>query len=57
MMNNRANAPTKSTFSGVTVGVTDVLVKYTHCGDADLNGQVDGDDYFQIDNAFGNGGL
>jgi hypothetical protein len=34
---------------GVSVSGTDVLVMYTYAGDADLNGKLDGDDYFRID--------
>jgi autotransporter-associated beta strand protein len=41
-----------STFDGQDVGVNDVLVKYTYFGDADLDGAVTTNDYFQIDNGF-----
>src|SRR5205823_6828143 len=41
-----------TTFSGQTVGVNDVLVKYTWFGDADLDGAVTSNDYFQIDTGF-----
>jgi hypothetical protein len=41
-----------STFDGQSVGVNDVLVKYTYFGDADLDGAVTTNDYFQIDNGF-----
>jgi hypothetical protein len=34
---------------GQTVDATTLLVKYTYAGDADLNGKIDGDDYFIID--------
>jgi hypothetical protein len=40
-------------FDGVNTTTTDVLVKYTYYGDADLNGTVNGADYQQIDNGFG----
>ena len=45
-----------STFGGVT-GLTgaEILVKYTYYGDANLDGQVTGADYSQIDNGFANG--
>jgi fibronectin-binding autotransporter adhesin len=33
-----------TSFKGVSVGPTDVLVKYTYYGDADLDGDVDGND-------------
>jgi autotransporter-associated beta strand protein len=39
-----------TTFDGESVGNTDVLVKYTYYGDADLDGKVDGSDYSRIDN-------
>jgi len=39
-------------FNGETVDVNCVLVKYTYNGDADLNGIIDADDYFRIDQGF-----
>ncbi len=39
-------------FDGQTVDATAVLVKYTYTGDANLNGHIDGDDYFSIDNNY-----
>jgi hypothetical protein len=39
-------------FSGQTIDATTVLVKYTYAGDVDLDGTIDGDDYFQIDNGY-----
>ncbi len=41
-----------STFDGQTVIKTDVLVKYTYFGDADLSGAVDATDYSLIDSGF-----
>jgi GH35 family endo-1,4-beta-xylanase len=41
-----------STFGGVSVVASDVLVMYTYAGDADLNGKLDGDDYFRLDAGF-----
>jgi fibronectin-binding autotransporter adhesin len=41
-----------STFDGQTVTKTDVLVKYTYNGDANLDGVVNGSDYSLIDNGF-----
>jgi autotransporter-associated beta strand protein len=38
---------------GVNTTSTDVLVKYTYYGDADLNGSINGADYQQIDTGFG----
>lgn len=50
-------APTETTtFAGFTVDATTVLVKYTYTGDADLSGQLDGDDYFRIDSNILSGG-
>src|SRR6185436_5557373 len=43
------SGPIFTTFGGQAVGVNDVLVKYTYFGDADLNGQINSNDYFQID--------
>lgn len=31
---------------------TDILIKYTYYGDANLDGQVDGTDYSRIDNGY-----
>jgi len=41
-----------NSFDGNPVSPTDVLVKYTYYGDANLDGTVDGSDYSQIDNGF-----
>jgi arabinan endo-1,5-alpha-L-arabinosidase len=41
------------TFAGQSVSAGDLLVLYTYAGDADLNGKLDGDDYFRIDSNFG----
>jgi hypothetical protein len=43
-------------WNGVTVDATSVLVKYTYCGDANLDGFISGDDYSAIDFAVGVGG-
>ena len=37
------------TWNGVTVDATSVIVKYTYVGDIDLNGELNGDDYFYLD--------
>jgi fibronectin-binding autotransporter adhesin len=42
-----------STFDGLGTSSTDVLIKYTYYGDANLDGTVNGADYQQIDNGFG----
>ncbi len=44
---------TTQTIDGQLIGPGDVIVKYTYWGDANLDGQVDGSDYTQIDYAFG----
>ncbi len=41
-------------FDGTSPVSTDVLVKYTYYGDANLDGAVDGSDYTLIDNGFHN---
>ena len=41
-----------SSFDGQPAVVTDVLVKYTFAGDADLSGTVDSSDYLLIDDSF-----
>ena len=46
------STPIYSTFDGVSVGASDVLVKYTYYGDATLDGRVDGSDYSRIDNGY-----
>ncbi len=52
--NNIAGSPLYDTFAGVTVGLNDVLVKFTYFGDADLNGIIDDTDFFLVNNGFGN---
>jgi fibronectin-binding autotransporter adhesin len=44
-----------TTFEGLSVSSSDVLVKYTYYGDANLDGAVDGSDYSMIDNGYLNG--
>ncbi len=44
--------PIYTTFDGVAVTKTDVLIKFTYYGDADLSGTINGDDYSQTDNGF-----
>jgi hypothetical protein len=43
-------------FDGFDVTASDVLVKFTYYGDADLNGVVNFDDYSRIDSGFNSGG-
>jgi hypothetical protein len=38
-----------ATWSGQTVSASDTLIRFTYAGDADLNGRLDGDDYFILD--------
>ncbi len=40
------------TFEGVSITSSDVLVKYTYYGDANLDGVVDGTDYSRIDSTY-----
>jgi Glycosyl hydrolases family 28/Bacterial Ig-like domain (group 2) len=51
-LNNDSGQPLTSAFDGVSVGISDVLVKYTFFGDADLSGSVDANDYIQLDAGF-----
>jgi len=37
-------------FDGTAPGAGDILIKYTYCGDANLDGKVDASDYTRIDN-------
>jgi hypothetical protein len=39
-------------FDGLNPNPTDILLRYTYYGDANLDGQVDGSDYSLIDNGF-----
>jgi Dockerin type I domain len=41
-----------TSFDGQNVGNTDVLVKYTFVGDADLSGTITAADYVLLDNSF-----
>jgi autotransporter-associated beta strand protein len=43
-----------ATFGGVSVAPNATLVMFTYGGDANLDGMITGDDYFQIDSAFPN---
>jgi hypothetical protein len=52
--NNGSGGVIYSSFDNQTVVPTDVLVKYTFYGDANLSGHVDGSDYTKIDNGFHN---
>ncbi len=49
---NAKGAVIYSPFDGVTSTTTDVLVRYTYYGDANLDGKVDGSDYTLIDNGY-----
>ncbi len=40
-------------FAGQSVTGTDTIIRYTLAGDADLDGVIDGDDFFQADNHVG----
>lgn len=43
------NSNPNRTFAGQSVAATDLLVMYTYGGDANLDGKINGDDYFSID--------
>jgi len=49
---DKQRTPIKTTFAGQTVSNTDLLIKYTWQGDANLDGVVNADDYSLIDTAF-----
>ena len=49
---DKAHTPVTNSFAGETVLATDVLVKYTWAGDANLDGMVNADDYGLIDRGF-----
>jgi uncharacterized delta-60 repeat protein len=51
-VNTTANATHYTDFADRGVNTTDVIVKYTYAGDANLDGGVNGDDYFRIDSGF-----
>ncbi len=56
-INDRGDGTTlMDNLDGESVGPTDILIKYTWNGDADLNGIVDANDYFAIDQGFRTGG-
>jgi hypothetical protein len=46
-----------ATWAGQNVALGDQLVMYTWGGDANLDGTLNGDDYFQIDSHFNQDGL
>ncbi len=46
--------PLVGSFDGQSVTNTDILMKYTYFGDANLDGVVNGSDYTLIDNGFNN---
>jgi hypothetical protein len=48
--------PIYQTFDGYNAGPSDILVKYTYYGDADLSGTVNGADYQKIDVGFNTSG-
>ncbi len=55
MQNNQSGSPIYSgshLFDGIAPGASDVLVKYTYFGDANLDGKVDASDYSRIDSAY-----
>ncbi len=54
-LNSNGSTALLNTFDGQTVTSTDVLVKYTYVGDANLDGIVNGSDYTLIDNGLNNG--
>jgi hypothetical protein len=53
-LNSNGSSALLSMFDSQPVTSTDVLVKYTYFGDANLDGIVNGSDYTLIDNGFNN---
>jgi hypothetical protein len=49
-----AGETAKTIFGGIPINPNDILIMYTYRGDADLSGNIDGDDFFQIDQGFTN---
>ncbi len=52
LQNSLNGAAIYPTFEGKPVLPSDILIKYTYYGDANLDGKVDGSDYSLIDNGF-----
>jgi hypothetical protein len=52
LLNSYNGSPYYTTFDGQTVTTTDVLVKFTYYGDANLDGTINGSDYSMTDNGF-----
>ena len=55
-LNSPGSGTLVTTFDGQTVSSTDVLVKYTYFGDANLSGTINATDYQLTDNGFNGGG-
>ncbi len=53
-LNSNGSSALMTAFEGQTVTSTDILIKYTYFGDANLDGVVNGSDYTLIDNGFNN---
>lgn len=47
-----SGTPLLPTLDGQSLTINDVLAVYALTGDTDINGQIDGDDFFRIDNGF-----
>ncbi len=53
ILNNTGGGSTvRNPFAGKATALTDVLVKYTWNGDANIDGKIDADDYFLIDSGY-----
>ena len=42
----------KSSMGGETLGINDIVLKYTYNGDGNLDGSINADDFAQIDAGF-----
>ncbi len=48
----RISGAQTAVFNGQAVDATSVLIKFTYAGDANMDGRIDADDYFQIDSNY-----
>lgn len=55
LLNQRTGGTFYNTFAGASVGATDILIKFTHEGDTDLNGILDASDYLRISRGLARG--
>jgi hypothetical protein len=59
IQNNQSGSPlftAANPFDNATPGVSDILIKYTYYGDANLDGKIDGSDYSLLDAGYASHG-